>query len=681
MSRRAIHLQSPSGRSLGLLFVIAIAMIAFLCTAPVRGAGILTAKGTAEQPILIRSHHLDVTLNNGFARSEVTQVFFNPNDRDLEAVYSFPLPRSASLSEVTVWNGEQQIDGEVIEKQEAQRIYQEEKNAGNDTAIAEKNEFYTFDFGVSPVRANAEVRIRFVYYQPIEIDTGVGRFVYPLQDGGTDEAAMNFWTSNQKVEESFSARIELKSAWPVSDVRMPNAPDAQVTKQAEGHYVVELQRTSATLDRDLVFYYKLADNLPGRIELVPYRAARDQPGTFMLVVTPGVDLQPLNNGADYVFVLDVSGSMQGKIATLADGVVQALGRMQPQDRFRIITFTSNARELIGWTEATPLNVQAAAERVRSLSVHDSTNLFAGLQLALQKLDDDRATSLVLVTDGVTNTGVVDPAKFDQLMKQYDIRCFGFLMGNSANWPLMRTVCEATGGFYTGVSNDDDIVGQILLAKSKVTHEAMHDVRVSIKGVEAEDLTDRMLGKVYRGQQLVLFGRYDQAGKATFTLKARMTGEDKTYTATFELPEIDTENPEIERLWALNQVELAEDRENRGELTAEQARAAIRDLGLSYQLVTDYTSMLVLSDDAFARHGIARNNQQRVATERSAQQVRSQQPPRNRQVDQQQPAFGAPAPGVGTGGGGGGAIDPLTGVAAIGLGLFAGHVMRRRQRMA
>ena len=62
----------------------------------------------------------------------------------------------------------------------------------------------------------------------------------------------------------------------------------------------------------------------------------------MVVVTPGIDLQPLTQGADYSYVLDVSGSMQGKLHTLASGVAQALGQMSPNDRFRVVTFNNSA---------------------------------------------------------------------------------------------------------------------------------------------------------------------------------------------------------------------------------------------------------------------------------------------------------------------------------------------------
>lgn len=627
-------------------------------------SGTLTPVGATQSPIQIRDHHVDIVINNGFARTEVTQTFFNPNANDLEAIYACPVPKSASLSEMTIWAGEKELHGEVLPKPQAQQVYEEEKAAGNDTGLAAKNSYQTFEFRVSPVRAGAETRVRFVYYQPLEIDTGVGRYLYPLEDGGTDDAGASFWTQNKSVEGNLSISLELKSAAPVADVRVPGFETAAVVeKLADGHYRVKLDRTAAKLERDFLFYYRLQDNLPGRIEVIPYRAAGDKSGTFMMVVTPGVDLAPLTNGADYVYVLDVSGSMEGKIATLARGVGKALGQMKPQDRFRIVTFNENAREVVPWTAASPEAVQRALATVQGLAAGGSTNLYDGLQLGLQKTDADRATSLVLVTDGVTNTGVVDPKEFAKLLRKQDIRVFGFLMGNNANWPLLRVAAEASGGFYTGVSNDDDILGQILLAKSKICFEAMHDAQLKITGVKVTETTGDYPGKLYRGQQLVVFGRYEKAGPAKVELRARITGEDKTYATTFNFPETDTENPEIERLWAMSLCEQIETGRDRGDIVAAEADAAIRDLGTGYQIVNDQTAMVVLDDASFAKRGIDRRNQQRVATERQAQTVRAAQPARDAQVDKAQPAFSRPAHSIG-GGSGGGAFDRGSVVALV-----------------
>jgi len=644
-----------------LLGGLVLASHALLLSSLAPAAGTLTARDSSHQPIRIRNHHVDVVLNNGFARTEVQQTFFNPNPVDLEAIYSFPAPKSASLSEVTIYSGEQVIEGEVVRREEARTIYESERDQGNDAGLAEKDEYRTYEFSISPVRAGSDTRVRFVYYQPLSIDTGVGRYVYPLEDGGTDEAALAFWTAHEQVDEEFSIDIELKSAWPVETVRMPGFNDAQIDRLDEGHYQVRVERQAMSLNQDLVFYYALKDGLPGRVELIPYRADPQRPGTFMMVVTPGIDLQPLAQGADFTFVLDVSGSMAGKLETLALGVAKSLTEMRPGDRYRLITFNDRARDLThGFVPANEATVEAGVRLVQTLSSGGGTDVYSGLALALDDLDDDRATSIVLVTDGVANVGNVEASAFHELMKRYDVRVFGFLLGNNANWPLMRVICEASGGFSAGVSNTDDIVGQLVLAKSKLVHECLHDAKLTIRGVRVKNTGDELLGKVYRGQQLVIFGRYEQGGTAEVTLEARLTGQDRTYHTTFDFPEIDTENPEIERLYALDRIERIQVRQDAGLEEPSEAREAIAGLGVEYQIVTDHTSMLLLSDDGFERHGLERQNRERVAIERKAQSVRAKQAPVNRRVDQSQPMFHEPAPSRR----GAGAIDPLSGVLAL-----------------
>jgi len=197
----------------------------------------------------------------------------------------------------------------------------------------------------------------------------------------------------------------------------------------------------------------------------------------------------------------------------------------------------------------------------------------------------------------------------------------------------------------------------------------------------------MPGKIYRGPQLVMFGQYDQGGEAELVLKAPMTGEDKVYRASFTFPEVDTENPELERLWALDQIEQIEDQAHAWMTPFSESKNAIRDLGLHYQLVTDETSMPVLADSAFQRHGIERKNQQRVQRERAAQSARAVAPtPVNRRVDTQQPLTPSRPPSFGGGGsgnkgssgsGGGGAFSLLAAVLLGGFGLILAGLWRSK----
>ena len=445
------------------------------------GAGTLTPTGSGVSPVAIKSHDVKVTINNGFARTEVVQIFSNKNTRKIEAVYAFPVPESASMSEVSVMVGETVINGEVVDKKKADEIYGKEKAKGNKAGKAEKNGFQDFKFMVGNINPNEDVTIKFVYYQPLKIDTGVGRYQYPLEEGNTDEVQKSFWERNDKVEGKTTITMELKSAWPVADVRATGGTPFNVEdKCPQGTFKASYDLKTG-LTKDFVFYYRLQDNLPGRLEVIPYRAAGAKEGTFMMVVTPGLDLKPLSNGADYVFVLDISGSMQGeKIRTLCNGVGKVLGKMSQNDRFKIVTFEHTAKDLTsGWVNASEANVRSWIEKVKAIQANGGTNLYAGISKALNNLDADRATSIILVTDAVTNVGVVKPESFHKLLKKYDVRIFGFLMGNSGNWPLMRSICNTTGGFYAGVSNSDDLLGKILQAKKKITHECLHDAEIKI----------------------------------------------------------------------------------------------------------------------------------------------------------------------------------------------------------
>jgi Ca-activated chloride channel family protein len=423
-----------------------------------------------------------------------------------------------------------------------------------------------------------------------------------------------------------------------------------------------------TLDKDLVVYWRHQAGLPGSVDLVTYKPEAGKRGTFMLTITPGDDLKPITEGSDWVFVLDVSGSMQGKYATLADGMQRALGKLRPNDRFRIVLFNDRSRELThGYVNATREAVKQYADEVARVRPDNGTNLYAGVQQGLDSLEADRTSAIVLVTDGVANVGETEQRKFIELIKRKDVRLFTFIMGNSANRPLLEAMTKASGGFALSISNSDDIVGQLLAAEAKVTHEALHGVEVKITGVKVADMTPREIGSLYRGQQLVLMGHYWGDGNAKVELTGRISGQPKNYSTQFAFPGQTRDNPELERLWAYASIEdLQAEMEDFGE-KADLKRAAT-DLALEYGLVTDYTSMIVMREEQFAARNIQRTNRARVAAEQAAQQQRAQAAPVSRRVDAQQPMYSAPRPSFS----GGGALDGFL-LLMLGM-LVAPHVL-------
>jgi len=673
-----------------------ITALCLLCMAGgAQAAGLLTPVNDRLSALQIKQHHVDVTIEDGYAITRVDQQFHNPHGRDLEAIYSFPVPHKGSVAEFTVWIDGKPVTGEVLPRDEARRLYQEEKAAGRDAGLAEKDEYRTFDIRVSPVRAGQDTRVRFVYLQPAHVDSGIGRYVYPLEEGGVDEKKLAFWSGNEQVEEQFSFNLEIKSGYPLDAVRVPDQQQAVVTQKGLGTWGVVLGTSGATtqviieeetnnsvaispdstaaytLDRDLVVYWRHQQGLPGSVDLVTHKPDADGRGTFMLTVTPGDDLQAITEGRDWVFVLDTSGSMKGKYATLAAGVQDALQRLNPEDRFRIVLFNNRTSELTnGFISATPESVNYYTNALINVQPGGGTNLYAGIKEGIDSLNSDRTSSIILVTDGVANVGETAQRRFIELIKRKDVRLFTFMMGNSANEPLLSGLTKASGGFGISISNSDDISGQILSAINKVSHQALHGVTLDISGIKIADVTPAEIGSLYRGQQLVLMGHYWGDGPAKVVLKGRVSGEEKRYRTEFDFPTTSNSNPEIERLWGYASIEaMMQEINNFGEDA--DARQSITDIALEYGLVTDYTSMLVVRDEVFQSRGIKRDNQARLAVEHAAQQQRSQSAPQSRRVDRQQPMYRHPRAAPGSGGG---AFDPWM----LGLGaVFLMIALRRR----
>jgi len=670
-----------------------VVVMTTLFAVPSFSAGLLKPKDSGLPDLEIRDHKVKVVVENGYAITQVEQVFFNPTDKDLEAIYSFPVPESAAVSSFIMWIDGKPVTGEVLEKEEAKQVYEEQKANNKNAGLTSKNSYKTFEINVYPVLAGKETKIEIEYMQAIDIDTGIGRYVYPLEEGGVDEEAMAFWSTNDKVKGLFSFDMIIKSSYPINNIRLPAHPEAEIKTEGENwviHIDNHMKKSSASgkpeeaaltinnekksnvngqgnaaqeevdnsfrLDRDVVVYYRLSENLPGSLDLVAYKTKDANRGTFMMTITPGIDLKPITNGQDWVFVIDASGSMQGKYATLAEGVCRSLKQMDTKDRFRIIVFNQNAKELTpGYVSVTQENVKNYCDVVSGIQPNNCTNLYAGLELGLKKADADRVTGIILVTDGVANVGITEQKKFIELVKKCDIRLFTFIMGNSSNMPLLKAMTDASGGTATCISNDDDIIGKIMLAQSKVAYEALHGVAVTISGVKVGDITPQKIGSLYRGEQLVLFGHYFGSGQAEVTMKTKISGEEKVYKTQFNFLDADTMNPEIERLWAYASIEhIQKEIDDFGETN--DYKNSIIDLGKEYSLVTNYTSMVVVEEEVFTKLGIDRKNKQRTEIEKNARAKRLTSKTASSRVDTSNPMFSGSRPTVQ---GGAGAVDPIS----------------------
>ena len=670
----------------------------FTISQAAHAGGLMIAKDSNTQ-LQIKDHAVSVVIEDGYVITTVENEFYNPSNQDLEATYEFPVPKNGMVAEFSLWIDGQLIIGEVVEKERAKKFYQQEKAAGRDVGLTEKKSFYRFESHVSPVRAQQSTKTRLVYLQTADIQGGIGRYVYPLEEGGTDQDKLNFWKTDDQVHGQFSFNLNLRSGFPVDAVRAPAHSYAQITHSDKQNWSMSINKngTNASTEtipennsnpiqqqqgnrkqvfsdleqqndninsqnrlvEDIVVYWRLAPNLPGSIELVAHKEPNQRRGTFMLTVNPGIDLQPITEGRDWVFVLDRSGSMQGKYQTLMDATAQTLNKLGHKDRFKIILFSNYVEELTkGWVNTDQISIEQASHALTQSQPDGGTNMYAGIEAAIKGLDSDRTSSIVLITDGVANLGKTEKSDFLDLVASKDIRLFTGIMGNGANRPLLDSLTHVSGGFSTSVSNSDDIMGVLLSATEKVNYQALHDVELKINGLKTTDIVPAQATTVYRGEQLVMFGHYFGEEQAEVVLKAKISGEEKEYRSTFNFPKEAIENPEIERLWAYAQIQSLQDKANYLGIDKGEYRKPIIDTAIEYGLVTDFTSMLVMNDAQFEKNNIQRKNLARRTQEQKASAQRKSKPMKSNRVDQQQPAFNSNRSNYSNSSGGGGSTGPF-----------------------
>src|SRR4051812_20636600 len=168
-----------------LSFTTALTGLVCATTGSAHAAGLLRPVHASDATPQIVDHAVKVVIDNGFARTEVRQVFHNSSGTPIDAVYEFPVPPDGALSEMTIESGDHVLHGEVVERAKAQQVYDAQSAQGAQAGLAKQNGYQNFEFSVANIPAASDATLSFVYYEPVAIDTNVGRFLYPLENGGT----------------------------------------------------------------------------------------------------------------------------------------------------------------------------------------------------------------------------------------------------------------------------------------------------------------------------------------------------------------------------------------------------------------------------------------------------------------------------------------------------------------
>ncbi|OGV42060.1 MAG: hypothetical protein A2X46_05780 [Lentisphaerae bacterium GWF2_57_35] len=332
-----------------------------------QGAGLLIADGGLGGVLEIKEHDVQVTINNGIAVTKVTQIFQNTENRQVEALYTFPVPRGASVANFSMWINGKEMVGEVVEKKRARQIYESYKQKRVDPGLLEQTDYKTFEMRIFPINAGAEQKVEIAYYQELDFDHDWATYVYPL-------ATVTRKDIQSQVKGKFAFNIEIKSAIPLAEVESPSHGNAFVVAQHTPEYFqAALETTGGSLARDVVLACRPSRPKTG-LDLVASKTGGED-GYFTLSLTAGEDLAKLDEGMDYVFVLDISGSMgdDGKLALSRGSINAFIEELQAGDRFEVLTFNMQPSALFNALEAVSTNAQGrAAEFLASQTARGRT---------------------------------------------------------------------------------------------------------------------------------------------------------------------------------------------------------------------------------------------------------------------------------------------------------------------
>ena len=533
----------------------------------------------------VKYHHVDVKIEGQIARTHIDQVFTNSYHSDLEATYLFPIPEGAAIKEFKLWMGNEPIPGEVLDKDEARRIYEEIVRRRIDPGLLEYMDRGLFKASIYPVPAHGEQRIEIEYTEVLSQNNNTVRYNYPLN---TERF------SSQPIE-TVRVSVDINSKIPIKNVYSPSH-NVSTRRPDDKTATISYEETNTRPDIDFTIYYTLSEDDIG-MGLLTYRPAGED-GYFLFMASPRAEVQQKQVAAkDIVFVFDRTGSMSGeKIEQAREALKFALNNLNDKDRFNVVPFNEAPDPLFtGLKSATKDNIKKALELAGSLTAEGGTNIDEALTKSLPMLDDkNRPSFIMFLTDGLPTVGVTDIDTILTDVKKAapgNVRLFAFGVGYDVNTFLLDKMTAAHKGAPEYVRPGEDLEVKVSTLYRKISYPILSDLTVDFGGMDAYDMFPSELPDLFKGSQIIVAGRYRGKSDAKIKLTGRAEDKDHSFKLNQTLDESTPFNDFIPLLWAQRKIGflLAEIRLHGS--NQELVQEVIR-LSKKHGIITEYTSFLV-----------------------------------------------------------------------------------------
>ena len=552
------------------------------------------------------------------ARVEVSQRFHNDSDAWVEGVYAFPLPEHSAVDSLRMKVGERIIVGEIREKEQAQRIFEQARQQGQRASVVHQQRPNLFRTAVANIGPGESIEVVIGYLQIVEQNAGRYSLRFPLtitpryipgmvvdpetqltSETGTAAVTLAVPADDTSTlgdlhprlayanpqRQSVSMEIDIDAGAPVEHVDSPYHPI--LVDATERGAQIQLRNQQSPPDRD--FELSWVPVVKSEPAIALFREPTDQGEHVLLMFMPPQEPRPIDTPREVIFVIDTSGSMSGESITQARAaLMNGLRTLQPADRFTVIQFNSVHEALFDEpVAASAENLSQAQRYVRNLRATGGTEMLPALLSALSMPESRKhLRQIIFITDAAVGNE-------DQLMLAIrqelgSARLFTVGIGSAPNGHFLRTAARMGRGTFTYIGSIEEVESKMTELLNELTHPVLTDIELSWPAGVVPEYAPASIGDLYAGEPIVVTARLQSSAKGMLSISGRTNS---TWTRQISLAGMQPRTG-VAALWARNRIGDLMDSRASG-ATEDSIRAGVLPLALQYQLVSNYTSLVAV----------------------------------------------------------------------------------------
>jgi len=555
----------------------------------------------------LKATSAEVNIAGVIADVLVVQEYANEGKSPIEAIYVFPASTRAAVYSMKMTIGKRTIEAKITERAKARQDYEAARQQGKSASLLEQQRPNVFQMNVANIMPGDRIKVELRYTEMLVPENGIYEFVYPTVVGprysnksATSASQNDGWVGNPYTHEgekplySFNLKCSITAGMPLSDVKCTtHKTNVNFDSPSDALITLASDETQGG-NRDFILQFRLAGNkvqsglllYPGKEENF-FLAMIQPPKQVNLSVVPP---------REYVFIVDVSGSMHGFPLDISKKLLRDLiGNLRPNDKFNVILFAGVSNLMSETAMAVnQTNIDRAISFIDKENGSGGTELLPALKRALSlKGTDGYARSFVIATDGYVD---VEKAAFDLIRQNLDkANFFSFGIGSSVNRYIIEGIAHIGMGMPFVITKPEEASVIADKFRQYVTNPVLTHINVSFENFDAYDVEPLSVPDVFSERPVLIYGKYRGTPTGSITLKGT-TGEGEFINSMAVNSARNSEcNAALRYLWARERIRMLSDYASAG-FGGNESESAITALGLKYNLLTEYTSFLAIDSE-------------------------------------------------------------------------------------